>query len=255
MAQAYGERVLVKGMNGPDVVELQIRLAGFRGTMPDGDFGSGTELQVQKFQQDVMKSDAPSRVVDGDTFRAIDDFARRFPIDFNQLRCKCGQCAGFGNGRFKGRYMPGGEGLERNHRYEYPGLHRMLLWAARAVHFYCPEHRFAFTSGYRCSVDNQQHQRTSTNHHGKAVDLDIALQPGESKRDDLAKCNAVRGRLVELANAQVGWAAKNRKALEPAEIAPTWVHYDVREYEAPYLRDEFFCRDLAGLDQVLPIKV
>ena len=40
-----GARELQKGTKGLDVRELQIRLAGFRGTMPDGDFGPGTELQ------------------------------------------------------------------------------------------------------------------------------------------------------------------------------------------------------------------
>ncbi len=37
----YGERELRRGMNGPGVRELQIRLAAFRGTVPDGDFGAG----------------------------------------------------------------------------------------------------------------------------------------------------------------------------------------------------------------------
>jgi len=38
-----GERELKRGSKGPDVAELQLRLAGFRGTVPDGDFGPGTE--------------------------------------------------------------------------------------------------------------------------------------------------------------------------------------------------------------------
>ncbi|MBQ0944311.1 peptidoglycan-binding protein [Ideonella sp. 4Y16] len=253
MADAYGSRVLRKDMKGPDVVELQIRLAGFRGTIPDGDFGSGTELQVQKFQQDVMGMASPTRVVDRATFEAIDAFAQKYPIDFKTLRCPCGHCSGFGNGRFRDTYVPGGEGQEQFNHYEYPGIHRLLLWAVRAVYHYLPEHRFSFSSGYRCSVDNQQHGRTTTNHRGKAVDLDIALKPGESKRDDADKCNAVRGRIVELSNAQVGWAARNRKSLEPPDIAPTWVHYDVRQYERAYLADDFFCRDLAGLDRLTPI--
>jgi hypothetical protein len=255
MALAFGERELRKDMSGPDVVELQIRLAGFRGTLLDGDFGPGTELQVQKFQADFMGQASPSRVVDRATFKALDAFADRFPLDFNTLRCPCGQCSGFGSGRFKGRFIPGAEGQEIGNRYEYPGLHRMILWAARAAMHYLPQHQFSFSSGYRCSVDNQQHGRSTTNHHGKAVDLDITMKPGETKRDDRDKCDAVRGRLVELSNAQVGWAASNRKALEPSDIAPTWVHYDVRCYEPQYLRDEFFCTDLAGLNQRLPIRV
>ena len=255
MAFVYGERVLQKDMQGPDVVELQIRLAGFRGTLPDGDFGSGTELQVQKFQTDVMKVSSPTRIVDRDTYLAIDAFAKRYPLNFAQLKCPCGQCGGFGRGQFKDTYVPGGEGQEQFNHYEYPGIHRLILWAARAVFHYLPEHSFVFSSGYRCNIDNQQHQRTTTNHRGKAIDLDISLRAGESKRDDADKCNAVRGKIVEVSNAQVGWDAKNRKALEPANIAPTWIHYDVREYERKYLADEFFCKDLAGLDRLTPIKV
>ncbi|MCF4970664.1 hypothetical protein CV014_27975, partial [Nostoc sp. CMAA1605] len=101
----YGDRILKQGLDGDDVVELQVRLAGFRGTLPDGDFGSGTELQVKVFQADVMKMATPTGVVDRATFQAIDQLAQRFPIDFNQLRCRCGTCSGFGQGKFKGLYF------------------------------------------------------------------------------------------------------------------------------------------------------
>ena len=33
---AYGDRELARDSRGADVVELQMRLAGFRGTVPDG---------------------------------------------------------------------------------------------------------------------------------------------------------------------------------------------------------------------------
>lgn len=250
----YGDRILKQGLNGDDVVELQVRLAGFRGTLPDGDFGSGTELQVKVFQADVMKMATPTGVVDRATFQAIDQLAQRFPIDFNQLRCRCGTCSGFGQGKFKGLYF-GSVKTEQNYRYEYPGIHRMILWAARALFAYRPDMQFVFSSGYRCSVDNQIHQRTTTNHHGKAVDIDIVLPTGMSKRDDMARCDEVRGLLVAKSNAQIGWLGANRKSLEPADIAPTWVHYDVRSYEPKYLKDDFFCQDLAGLDRKLPITV
>jgi len=55
----YGQRELKKGLSGEDVTELQIRLAGFRGTLPDGIFGSGTELQVVSFQSDFMNLSKP----------------------------------------------------------------------------------------------------------------------------------------------------------------------------------------------------
>jgi len=249
----YGERELKRGCKGPDVAELQIRLAGFRGTVPDGDFGPGTERQVMNFQRDYMGQAAPTGIADRATFRAIDKFADDYPFDFKELKCRCRECDGFGQGQFKGRYHAGRPKVEAFHRYEYPGIHRMLLWAVRAVFLYMPEHRFAITSGYRCSVDNAQHGRTSTNHHGKAIDIDIVAKPGEAKRDDMSKCDAARGCIVETAHAQVGWDATNRKALEPSNIAPTWVHYDVRCYEPKYRKDQAFCTTLKELDNRKPI--
>jgi hypothetical protein len=129
----------------------------------------------------------------------------------------------------------------------------MLLWAVRAAYFYMPEHRFVITSCYRCSVDNASHHRTSTNHHGKAIDMDIVAKAGEDKQDDMVNCDAARGRLVVTANAQVGWLAANRKALEPSNIAPTWVHYDVRCYAPEYLTDDAFCKTPPELNNRKPI--
>lgn len=250
----YGERELKRGCEGADVAELQLRLAGFRGTVPDGDFGPGTERQVMSFQRDFMGKKRPDGVVGRTTFRAIDRFAKRYRIDFNALRCPCGECGGFGSGRFKGRYFSGKPRMEAFNRYEYPGVHRMLLWAVRAVFFYMKEHKFLITSGYRCSVDNAKHDRTTTNHHGKAIDIDIVAIFGEDKQDDMVKCESIRGRIVETADAQIGWTAANRKALEPSHIAPTWVHYDVRCYESKYLKDEMFCTTLKQLDNRKPIR-
>ncbi len=251
----YGERTIARGAKGPDVEELQLRLAGFRGTVPDGDFGPLTEMQVLTFQRDVMGLAAPTGIADGDTLRAIDAFADAFPLDFDALRCPCGVCAGFGQGRFRGSYRGGRPHVEAFHRYEYPGLHRMLLWAVRAVFFYLPRYRFLITSGYRCGVRNRQTGRTSTNHHGKAIDIDVARRPGEDKRDDMNRCDEIRGVIVRRSNAQLGWLAPNMKALEPARIAPTWVHYDVRNYAPKYLEDRFFCTDADTLDHRLPIQV
>jgi hypothetical protein len=248
----YGERPLARGCQGADVVELQIRLAGFRGTLPDGEFGPGTERQVMSFQRDFMKMKSPSGIVDRRTMLAIDRFARRYPVDFRRLRCPCGKCGGFGSGRFRDEYVDGKPRTEAFHRYEYPGIHRMLLWAARAAWFYMGQDRFVITSGYRCGLDNDNHGRSTTNHHGKAVDFTFARRA--KTRDARSDCNAVRGKLVETADAQVGWGARNRKALEPSEIAPTWVHYDVRCYESRYLGDGMFCRNRRELDDPRPIR-
>ena len=99
----YGEREIRLGCKGADVVELQIRLAGFRGTLPDGDFGPGTELQAVGFQRDWMKMPRPTGIVDRATMKAIDRFGAGYPIDFKSLRCPCGKCGGFGRRRFKGK--------------------------------------------------------------------------------------------------------------------------------------------------------
>jgi hypothetical protein len=251
----YGQRVLKRGLHGSDVEELQIRLAGFRGTLPDGDFGPATELQVIQFQRDFMGMTDPTGIVDWATMEATDQFAEQYPFDFDTLQCDCGVCDGFGQGRFKDEFRPGKPKTEHTYLYEYPGIHRMLLWAVRAVFFYAAEYDFVITSGYRCGVKNDQRGRTSTNHHGKAIDMDIVGKPTDDKRDDMNRCEQVRGLIVEHSNAQIGWKAANRKSLEPANIAPTWVHYDVRCYAPRYLEDRFFCTALEALDNKQPLKV
>jgi hypothetical protein len=255
MDYEYGARELKRGCEGPDVAELQLRLAGFRGTVPDGDFGPGTERQLLDFQRDYMGLPRHHGRADAATMRAIDKLADDYPIDFGRLKCPCGTCNGFGRGLGRGEYLAGHPRTEAHHQYEYPGVHRMLLWAVRGVLFYMgKQHRFTINSGYRCRADNLKHERTSTNHHGKAIDLDIELRPGECNVDDRKKCDSTRDRIQATANAQIGWGAPNCKALEPKDIAPTWVHYDVRCYDPKYLADAFFCKDLAGLNNRKPIR-
>jgi hypothetical protein len=251
----YGQRILKRGLTGPDIEELQIRLAGFRGTILDGEFGPGTELQVFQFQRDFMGLKEPTGIVDRDTLESLDKFAEQYPLDFNALKCPCGVCSGFGQGRFKGEFIAQQPKIEKNHLYEYPGIHRMLLWAVRAVFFYAPEYKFRITSGYRCGVRNEQNERSSTNHRGKAIDLDAIGKPGEDKRDDMNRCDKIRGIIVEKSNAQIGWDAANRKSFEPSQIAPTWVHYDVRCYDQKYLEDRFFCKSLEELNKKTSITI
>lgn len=239
---------LSRGMSGEEVRLLQIKLGGFRGTILDGQFGPGTELQVIQFQKDFMKMAVPTGIVDQTTSAAIAEFAKKFPFDFNQIRCKCGKCPGFGNGLHKGEYQAGMPKLEMYNLYEYPGVHKLTLWAARAIFFYHPQFKFVVTSCYRCEQDNIQNNRTSTNHRGKAIDIDVPLMPGDDKTKDMARCEAIRGKMVELGNWQMSWGANNRKAFEPSNIAPTWVHSDVRQYDQSVLADRYFVKTLAELD-------
>jgi peptidoglycan hydrolase-like protein with peptidoglycan-binding domain len=234
---------------GPAVTELQMRLAGFRGTIPDGDYGPGTELQVKAFQSLYMRQEAASGTADEETMQAIAEFGAAHPVDFTKLRCPCGRCGGFGRGLNKGRYRAAGQ-LELYHLYEYPGVHRMLLWAYRAAQFYGRTHNWQLTinSAYRCSIDNANHGRQSTNHHGKAIDIDIIGGAGT----DRGRCNELRSILQDKAAAQLGWAARDRKALEPPHIAPTWVHLDVRCYRPAFLDDRFFVTSIEALDAAPP---
>jgi hypothetical protein len=241
---AFGDTEIKRGDKGAAVTELQLRLAGFRGTLWDGSFGPGTELQVMCFQRDYMAQQQPSGRVDDETFNALFQFEQDFPVPLDPLRCPCGRCGGFGQGRFKDEYAPGPQ-TEQNYKYEYPGIHKAILHSYRGAAFYLERAGFpppTVTSGYRCWINNRDKGRTSTNHMGKAIDLDFPLAAGESKRDDVTRCDAGRGVLVELANFQIGWTASNRKALEPANIAPTWIHMDVRNYDRKYLHERFFAR-------------
>ena len=225
-----------------------LRFAGFRGTLWDGAYGPGTELQVVRFQRDYMRQARPSGSADAATLAALREFEEEFPVPVDPLRCPCGRCAGFGQRRFQDVYAQDPK-TERNYKYEYPGMHKAILHSFRAASFYLQRAGFPapiITSGYRCWVNNEQKGRTSTNLMGKAIDIDFPMAATEDKRDDMLRCDKGRGVLVELANFQVGWMAGNRKSLEPSDIAPTWIHMDVRSYERKYLADRFFVTPKAG---------
>ena len=237
-----GDRKLSLGMSGADVIELQIRLAGFLGTVWSGNFRNSTEAQVVAFQRDYMKI-VPSGIMDMPTVNALVKFTQDFPVDFNSLKCVCGTCDGFGHGQFRGMYMPGQPEIEAYNKYEYPGIHKAILHAFRAAWFYSRNAGLGeaqITCGYRCSVNNAQHSRTSTNHMGKALDW----VPSSNKPND------VRTLMVQKSNFQIGWSVKDVKALEPANIAPTWVHMDVREMPSLYLNDIYFVKKAVDLDSL-----
>jgi hypothetical protein len=240
-------RCINRGCKGRDVQELQIRLSGFQGGVPDGDFGPGTERQVMVFQRDFMGLSQPNGEADMATLEALEVFAGQYPLPWEQLACPCGKCGGFGQSLGKGEYRAGKPSVEAYHQYEYPGIHRSLLWALRAIMFYHPRLPLQISSGYRCSVNNRVHKRTSTNHHGKAIDIAIAGHQQDKKR----QANRLRDDIVRQCNAQMAWSFANKKSLEPANIAPTWVHLDVRCFAPEFLADEHFCSSPVELDRPL----
>lgn len=246
-----GATELERGGTGPHVVELQIRLSGFRGTIWDGDYGPGTELQVKAFQRDFMGMPVPTGMADTATLKKLRQFAKAYPIQLTKARCSCGECPGFGQDRFKDVFREGQPHLEAYHQREYPGIHKAILHAFRAAKFYAgqtEEIPLLVTSGYRCWITNHRKGRLSTNHMGKALDCDFTPKSGEDKRDDQHRCDRFRGVLVEKGNFQIGWAASNRKSLEPSNIAPTWIHMDVRQYAPRYLDDRFFVTSASEVD-------
>ncbi|MFK7051073.1 hypothetical protein V3Q77_14435, partial [Flavobacterium davisii] len=139
-------------------------------------FTDRTEKMIKQFQRDYMKVPETGKVC-GNVLRAIDDFQSKYTIHFDDTKCKCGKCKGFGDQSNKGKYAKP-QHIEAYHKYEYPGIHRSLLWALKSVMFYTTntEKELNYTvkcifSGYRCRFDNLINNRNSTNHMGKALDV------------------------------------------------------------------------------------
>lgn len=233
------EIIMKIGDKGKDVEKLQIMLAGFAGGVWDGDFGPGTEKQVKKFQKDYMKMENPTGIVDKKTEEAIQDFDKRYPVNFKKLKCQCGKCDGYGKGRFLGKYRDNKK-ENRFYLYERPGVHMVIIYMIKYAMFINPK-PVIITSGYRCEDDNIRAGRTSVNHRGNAVDLDI-VEKINDRKIDMQNNNLLRKLLVENSNCQIGWGKKNVKSLEPAEISPTWLHCDIREYDPKYLDDRFYLK-------------
>lgn len=255
--------VLVLGSRGTTVSELRIRLAGFGGLLPGDVFDDAVSASVKLFETTYMHRQ-PTGVVDAEFATAFDEFSNKYMIDFKQLACDCGKCKGFGAGRGLGQYT-NTQKLELYHKYEYPGMHRSLLWAVKAVQFFCEidtptsvRYR-GISCGYRCQDNNIIHKRTSTNHMGKAVDLVFENFVNGKWSRDTAKdyagvskaANTVRTVLGKRMNAQLNWGSRNRFSMEPGTgtvSAPTWVHVDVREWDKVYLEDEYFAKDAKALN-------
>ncbi|MCX8579134.1 peptidoglycan-binding protein, partial [Gilliamella sp. B2717] len=260
-----------KGDKDEIIREINIRLAGFGGNVPTDEFTERTENMIKQFQRDYMKVEETG-VVDIPVIEAIDKFQEEYPIAsyFAQANCKCSTftnlkeptCDGFGlnktnNGKTGKNYASG---------IEYPGLHRTLFWVLRSIMFYIDsDERYQHltvdivSSGYRCWADNIYHNRRSTNHMGKALDIHvIKKEKAKSKHTNderIVCCDLVRDILTEKTNAEYRWFHSNGIALENSytryhpkkgrdnkSIASNWVHYDVRVFESQFLENQFFVK-------------
>ncbi|NML37600.1 DUF4280 domain-containing protein [Chitinophaga sp. G-6-1-13] len=242
---------------GPLIREINIRLAGFGGAIPEDVFTVRTEKAVRQFQQDYMEV-APTGKICGNTLKAIDEFCVKYIQDLKNYICLCNgvksiehKCSGFGKGQFKGEYLNPKRPDESNYKYEYPGIHRSLLWGVSAATFYA-EKRSVFTynsisAGYRCWAHNEYKGRNTTNHMGKAVDIHFNKNgkvTGSSSDMDKVRSEV----FVKYLDAQMGWDNSNKFSLErTSDGATSWVHMDVRKYEEKYLADEFFVKKQADV--------
>ena len=249
------------------VMELRIRLAGFGGLKPGEAFDDDTLAAVKTFEKDVMGKDSPTGIVDIAIAQRLDQFAVDWPISFSQLKCKCGKCGGFGDGSHKGVYRGKHQGIEAYHDYEYPGIHRALLWGARALMFYCTVDlkdsiRFQqIADGYRCRIENKMKGYHTSNHMGKALDMHFETYSDQewnrktlSGDENFASCNEVRKLATTRLNASVRWKNPGRFGLEPGgkdvrnSEAYDWVHLDVREWPKSSLDASYFIKTKEELE-------
>jgi peptidoglycan hydrolase-like protein with peptidoglycan-binding domain len=252
-----------KGDTGKIVEEINIRLSGFGGGVPKDEFDDETERKVKNFERDYMKRAEPSGIVDEEVAKAIDEFGTKYPLSITEFKCPCTKCGNFGKGQYKGEYV--GQTIdEKVHKYEYPGMHRSLLWLIKGLGFHLNERKKpelkigGIASGYRCWVNNDDKKRKSTNHMGKAADIHIFFKDNQGNWVDggKPKCDDVRNILKKTAGAQLRWDLNNTFSLEPSEenykgesLATTWVHVDVRTFnQKKYLQDRFFCKTDQAMD-------
>lgn len=250
------------GDSGRLVEEINIRLLGFGDILKSGkpwnQFTAETAQAVKNFQRDYMEVPATG-VVCGAVLKALDQFRDKFTVDLASMKCDCGHCGGWGHGYknssgvnwFKSKDHPH-PGAER------PGMHRGLLWVLRAIKFFVDVkdadkgYRYLkIASGYRCWYNNKQHERTSINHMGSALDIHFK-KVGENTRCGNPGIEIVRNDIiVKRMPAQIGWKI-NRLCLEPKTFsngksgATTWVHIDVARFEAAWSADKYFVNTQEG---------
>ncbi|WP_141674704.1 peptidoglycan-binding domain-containing protein, partial [Gilliamella sp. Fer1-1] len=256
------EILFQKGDKHEIIREINIRLAGFGGNVPTDEFTERTEKMIKQFQRDYMQVEETG-VVDIQVIQAIDRFQEEYTINntiWLQLKCRCSpkQCSGFGNG------LGTNTSPEKYNTYEFPGIHRSLLFGFCALNFYLGRqnvYKFReISSGYRC----HSHQDGKTaNHRGKA--LDIQFNKGTWAISGLNKNNIppllyIRDNFFKpYLNTQNNWDDINLFTTEPIGLTPTggkksghtysWIHMDVRSFEKQYLLDEYFCTDATTLNK------
>jgi len=256
-----GEKYCIKKGDKSELIrEINIRLAGFGGNVPTDEFTDRTEKMIKQFQRDYMKVRETGKVC-GNVLRAIDDFSSKWEEKISDYTCLCknvssikDKCSGFGKGRYKGEYLSSSK-IERYHKYERPGIHRSLLWGTSALRFYLSKQNIYNylwkTAGYRCWEHNNSVPRKSTNHMGKAVDIQFSKNGQTIKGKDTAnlpKLNEIYNNFyAKYLDAKYQWVdGKNNFSIEPIGMGKdqtySWIHLDVREFDNEYLDDKYFIK-------------
>jgi len=281
-----GEKYCIKkgSPNSELIREINIRLAGFGGNVPTDEFTDRTEKMIKQFQRDYMKVPETGKVC-GNVLKAIDEFSQKFDVSedvWKQIDCSCstkGQevksklrgikeknnCNGWGDHSGKGTYKTGSE--EKNHKYEYPGIHRSLLFGFKAMLFYLSKqdtYKFReISSGYRCRFKNYM----TTNHQGKALDIQFnkgSWKIAGAERRNLVELRKIRDDIFhKYLNAKTSWIdGDNNFCLEPIDLiykddgsidknyTYSWIHFDVREFDPKYLDDKYFCKNSQALNGI-----
>jgi lysozyme family protein len=287
--ETCGEKYCIKKGDKSELIrEVNIRLAGFGGNVPTDEFTDRTEKMIKQFQRDYMKVSETGKIC-GNVLKAIDEFSQKFDISqtvWSDLDCSCttkgttvssslrvinelNNCKGWGDGTGKGTYKIGN--AEKDHKYEYPGIHRSLLFGFKAMLFYLnshPTYKFRqISSGYRCRFKNYM----TTNHQGKAIDIQFkdTGDIGGALQSNIPKLKTIREDIFyKYLDSKTSWInGTNKFCLEPIALiykpngsidqnyTYSWIHFDVREFEAIYLEDKYFCKNKDGLNGVSIIQL
>jgi len=151
--------------------------------------------------------------------------------------------------------------------YEYPGMHRSLMWAYKALLFYLEKEYGDKTSGkytvkhiesgYRCRYQQTFQDASdglSFNHMGNAIDIHFYI---DGERDTVNKLSEIKTCVDNIredvirkymgVGAGKGWEAGKIGIERASDGATTWVHMDVREF-INYKADKFYKQTLDDIN-------
>lgn len=256
-----GQKACIKvGMRNSLIEEINIRLTGFGGSVKSDvtidEFTTDTESAVKNFQRDYMNVPDTGKVC-VDVLTALDEFKEKFPLAIDEMRCKCGQCTGFGqqyqNSEPVKIYKANGEPING---IEYPGMHKGLVWLFRASLFYTTVkdkgQGYSFlkiASGYRCWNDNKIHNRNTFNHMGNALDLQFSRQAPSIRCIGQDLENLRKSIFIARLGAKMRWETRYQPSLEATvDGATSWVHVDVRTFGSKFKLNKYYAMTQNSLD-------